>query len=65
MEKDLEYCHPRWPEERQYLTSELLQIRGYQRTYFRDPWNIIEWVSTNNLGQNILRISLIFSFFEI
>ncbi|XP_066925009.1 uncharacterized protein [Clytia hemisphaerica] len=45
MEKDLEYCHPRWPEERQYLTSELLQIRGYQRTYFRDPWNIIEWIS--------------------
>lgn len=44
MEKDLEYCHPRWPEERQYLSSELLQIRGYQRTYFRDPWNIFEWV---------------------
>uniref|UniRef100_A0A7M5WS19 Ion transport domain-containing protein n=1 Tax=Clytia hemisphaerica TaxID=252671 RepID=A0A7M5WS19_9CNID len=45
MEKDLEYCHPRWPEEKQYLTSELLQIRGYQRTYFRDPWNIFEWIS--------------------
>lgn len=47
MEKDLDFCHPRWPEEKQYLTSELLQIRGYQRTYFRDPWNIFEWVNIN------------------
>ena len=45
LQKDLKFCHPRWPEEEKYLNSELEQIREYQRTYFRDAWNIIEWVS--------------------
>ena len=45
MSKDLDYCHPRWPEEKKYLDSELVQIRTYQRTYFREPWNIFEWIS--------------------
>ena len=45
MKKDMQYCHPRWPEEKQYLTSELEQIRTFQRTYFREPWNIFEWVA--------------------
>ena len=45
MERDLVFCHPRWPEEEKYLRSELAQIRSYQRTYFRDPWNIFEWLT--------------------
>ena len=45
VEKDLQYCHPRWPEERKYLESELAQIRTFQRTYFREPWNIFEWIA--------------------
>ena len=44
MEKDLQFCHPRWPEEKKYIGAELEQIRSYHRTYFRDPWNIYEWV---------------------
>ena len=45
VEKDLQYCHVRWPEERKYLDSELAQIRTFQRTYFREPWNIFEWIA--------------------
>ena len=45
MSKDFNYCHPRWPEEKKYLDSELAQIRTYQQTYFREPWNIFEWIS--------------------
>ena len=45
IEKDIDYCHPRWPEERKYLDSELQQVRTYQRTYFREPWNIFEWLT--------------------
>ena len=56
MEKDMDYCHPRWPEEDQYLSSELLQIRGYQRTYFRDPWNIFEWVSFPYISHYLLEL---------
>ena len=45
VEKDLQYCHERWPEEKKYLESELAQIRTFQRTYFREPWNIFEWIA--------------------
>ena len=45
LERDLQFCHPRWPDERNYLESELRQLRSFQRTYFRQPWNIFEWVT--------------------
>ena len=45
VERDIDFCHPRWPEEKKYLDSELQQIRTYQRTYFRQPWNIFEWIT--------------------
>ena len=45
LERDLKFCHPRWPEEKKYLQSELQQIRSFRRVYFRQPWNIFEWVS--------------------
>ena len=46
MERDLENCHPRWPEERRYLEGELERIRRNTRgTYFRNAWNIIDWVT--------------------
>ena len=35
----------RWPEEEKYVRSELQSIRSYHRTYFRDPWNIFEWIT--------------------
>ena len=27
------------------MESELAQIRTFQRTYFREPWNIFEWIA--------------------
>lgn len=62
MERDIDFCHPRWPEERKYLDSELQQIRTYQRTYFRQPWNIFEWVTyLVVLTLAITRIMAVFS----
>ena len=45
VEKDLEFCHPRWPEEKNYIQTEIEQIRSYKRIYFQDGWNIFEWFS--------------------
>ena len=43
IEKDLQFCHPRWKEEEIFVRAEIQSIKAYQRTYFRDPWNIFEW----------------------
>ena len=45
LNEDLKFCHPRWPEEEAYLRSEMEQIKRYQETYFREAWNIFEWVT--------------------
>ncbi len=46
VERDLENCHDRWPEERRYLEGELERIRRNTRgTYFRNAWNIFDWVT--------------------
>ena len=36
IEKDIEYCHPRWPEEREYLESELEALEDLNPKYFSD-----------------------------
>lgn len=43
--KDLEYCHPRWPGERLYLMQEIDILRQQEPTYFKDAWNIFDWIS--------------------
>ena len=45
MERDAKFCHPRWPEDKNFIDAEIEQIRSYKRTYFRQGWNIFEWFS--------------------
>ena len=45
MKRDAPFCHPRWPEDKHFIDSEIKQIRSYKRTYFRQGWNIFEWFS--------------------
>ena len=45
MQKDLNYCHPRWPEERKYINQELERIKETQIQYFNDLWNILDWIT--------------------
>ena len=44
IERDLHFCHPKWPGEEKFVQSEIDYIKAYKRTYFRDPWNIFEWL---------------------
>ena len=45
VERDLQYCHPKWPEEKTYLDQELQRIENSKSgSYFGNPWNCIDWV---------------------
>ncbi|KAK7101068.1 uncharacterized protein [Littorina saxatilis] len=44
--QDLKFCHPRWPEERAYLESELAALKRRTKVkYFTDMWNFVNWTS--------------------
>ncbi|XP_046327907.2 transient receptor potential cation channel subfamily V member 5-like isoform X4 [Haliotis rufescens] len=43
IEQDMEFCHPRWPEEKQFLKSELTALDKLNPKYFNDAWNIFDW----------------------
>lgn len=45
LERDLEFCHPRWPEEARYLECEIRMIKDATALHFQDSWNYLEWVS--------------------
>ena len=44
LERDLEYCHPRWPEEERYLECEIKMIKDANAAHFQDSWNYLEWI---------------------
>ncbi|XP_076463277.1 uncharacterized protein LOC143295453 isoform X2 [Babylonia areolata] len=44
IEEDMKFCHPRWPEEQEYLQTELTALEDLQPKYFRDAWNIFDWL---------------------
>ena len=46
VERDLQYSHPRWPEERRYLNSEMDLVRNSTAmSYWKNGWNIFEWIA--------------------
>ncbi|KAM4688899.1 uncharacterized protein O3C94_006999 [Discoglossus pictus] len=44
LEKDLKYCHPMWPEEKEYIQKGIEDVQGMQPAYFRDFWNVFDWI---------------------
>eukprot|EP00079_Xenopus_tropicalis_P019808 XP_012809940.1 PREDICTED: transient receptor potential channel pyrexia-like isoform X1 [Xenopus tropicalis] len=44
LEKDLKYCHPMWPEEKEYLQKGIEDLHKVNSGYFRDFWNIFDWI---------------------
>ena len=43
--RDLEYCHPRWSQEKTCIKQRVQQVEERQRTYFQDKWNYLDWVT--------------------
>ncbi|XP_068094117.1 transient receptor potential channel pyrexia-like isoform X2 [Hyperolius riggenbachi] len=44
LERDMKYCHPMWPEEKEYLEKSVKDLEDIQPSYFRDFWNVFDWI---------------------
>ena len=44
IKRDLEYCHPRWTQEKTFVKQHVRQIKERQKFYFQDRWNYFDWV---------------------
>ena len=46
IQRDIQFCHPRWPQEREFLVQELNYIRERKNIPdFQDKWNYFDWIS--------------------
>jgi hypothetical protein len=45
LENDMPYCHPRFPDEREYLEKEVEKLGDSAPAYFSETWNYIDWLS--------------------
>ncbi|XP_033645157.1 uncharacterized protein LOC117304686 isoform X3 [Asterias rubens] len=44
IEKDLEFCHPQWPQEKNFLLQEIEEINNQSPAYFSEFWNYFDWI---------------------
>ncbi len=45
LERDLTYCHPRWPQEAHYLKAEIKAVRNLSLISGSDWWIYFDWAS--------------------
>ena len=45
LNRDLKYCHPRWPEESLYIKMEIDNISSQGLSYFQSYWNFFDWIT--------------------
>ncbi|PFX32604.1 transient receptor potential cation channel subfamily V member 3-like [Stylophora pistillata] len=45
VKRDLQYCHPRWTQEKNFIKQHVKQIKHRKKTYFQDKWNYLDWVA--------------------
>ncbi|XP_064624369.1 transient receptor potential cation channel subfamily A member 1-like isoform X1 [Lineus longissimus] len=44
LDRDKNFCHPRWPEEEEYILQEKDELDKAAPQYASDWWNIFDWV---------------------
>ncbi|XP_069478241.1 transient receptor potential channel pyrexia-like [Ambystoma mexicanum] len=42
--KDLRFCHPMWPEEKQYIQKGIKDLDESHPAYLKDFWNLFDWL---------------------
>ena len=46
VKRDLEYCHPRCPQEKAFVERQVETAKKQRKTtYFQDVWNYLDWVA--------------------
>ena len=38
LDEDIKFCHPRWPEEKNFLENEKIDLDRFKSNYFKDFW---------------------------
>ncbi|XP_075681857.1 uncharacterized protein LOC142651276 isoform X2 [Rhinoderma darwinii] len=44
LERDFKYCHPMWPEEKEYLQKGIDDLQDIHPSYLKDFWNVFDWI---------------------
>ena len=45
LERDIKFCHPRWPEEKAYIEREIAELADLKPSYLVDWWNYFDWLT--------------------
>ena len=45
IERDIEYCHPRWPQEAQYINAEIKAVKSLSIMTGSDHWIYFDWIT--------------------
>jgi len=45
LNRDMDFCHPRWAQEKTYLESEMKAVRTRKQGLLSDPWNIFDFLT--------------------
>ena len=62
LQEDLNYCHPRWPQERKYVDYEVKRVRSLPLFDAYDAWFYLEWII---LVLIVATIATHFAYFKI
>ncbi|XP_028398324.1 uncharacterized protein LOC114521948 [Dendronephthya gigantea] len=44
LQKDKQFCHPRWPQESKHLDSEIAAVKGLSLVSSSDKWVYFDWI---------------------
>ena len=62
LNRDMDYCHPRWSQEKTFLESEMKAVRTRKQGLLSDPWNIFDFLTYASVSTVIItRLASFFS----
>eukprot|EP00111_Clytia_hemisphaerica_P011884 TCONS_00034914-protein len=45
LNRDMDFCHPRWSQEKTFLESEMKAVRTRKQGLLSDPWNVFDFLT--------------------
>lgn len=54
LERDIEFCHPRWPQEAQYVHAEIKAVRNLSLMSGSEVWIYFDWVALSFILATII-----------
>ena len=54
LERDVEFCHPRWPQEAQYVHAEIKAVRNLSLMSGSEVWIYFDWIALSFILATII-----------